>query len=45
MAGLLAATSPSCVSTGSPGTVLAIKKMISVASSTIAAAITRREAM
>ena len=41
IAGLLAATSPSCVSTGSPGTVLAIRKMISVASSTIAAAISK----
>ena len=31
-----AAMSPSCVSTGSPGTVLAIRKMTSVASSTMA---------
>ena len=37
--------SPSCVSTGSPGTVLAIRKITSVASSTIATATTRREAM
>ena len=45
IAGLLAATSPSWVNTGSPGTVFAIRKMISVASSTIAAAIVRRDAM
>ena len=35
--------SPSCVSTGSPGTVLAIRKMTRVASSTMATETTRRE--
>ena len=40
MSGLFAAMSPSWVSTGSPGTMLAIRKITSVASSTISAAMT-----
>ena len=41
--GLFAAMSPSWVSTGSPGTMLAIRKITRVASRTIRAAMTRRE--
>jgi hypothetical protein len=42
-AGSEAAMSPSAVSTGSPGTVLAIRKMTRVASSTMATETARRE--